>query len=36
VEALGGRVHVLPYLDDRSTSGLIDRIRAPAHAAAGY
>ena len=27
VEALGGAVHILPYLPHRSTAGLIDRIR---------
>lgn len=27
VEQLGGRVHILPYLDDMSTTGLIGRIR---------
>lgn len=30
VEALGGRVHILPYLDDRSTTRVIERIRAHA------
>jgi D-beta-D-heptose 7-phosphate kinase/D-beta-D-heptose 1-phosphate adenosyltransferase len=29
VEAVGGAVHVLPYLSDRSTSGLIQRIQRP-------
>ena len=28
VEELGGRVEILPYVQDRSTSGLIERIRA--------
>lgn len=28
VESLGGRVQILPYLEDRSTTGLIERIRA--------
>jgi D-beta-D-heptose 7-phosphate kinase/D-beta-D-heptose 1-phosphate adenosyltransferase len=28
VEALGGIVHILPYMDDRSTTGIIERIRA--------
>jgi D-beta-D-heptose 7-phosphate kinase/D-beta-D-heptose 1-phosphate adenosyltransferase len=28
VEAVGGRVQLLPYLEERSTSGLIDRIRS--------
>jgi D-beta-D-heptose 7-phosphate kinase / D-beta-D-heptose 1-phosphate adenosyltransferase len=27
VERLGGEVRILPYVDDRSTSGLIHRIR---------
>jgi D-beta-D-heptose 7-phosphate kinase/D-beta-D-heptose 1-phosphate adenosyltransferase len=27
VEALGGTIHLLPYVDDRSTSGIIERIR---------
>ena len=27
VESLGGRVELLPYVEDRSTSGIIDRIR---------
>lgn len=27
VEALGGEVHILPYVSERSTSGMIDRIR---------
>jgi D-beta-D-heptose 7-phosphate kinase / D-beta-D-heptose 1-phosphate adenosyltransferase len=27
VEAMGGQVVILPYLDDRSTSGIIERIR---------
>lgn len=27
VEALGGEVHILPYLQDLSTSGIIERIR---------
>jgi D-beta-D-heptose 7-phosphate kinase/D-beta-D-heptose 1-phosphate adenosyltransferase len=27
VEALGGRVHILPYLDDRSTTRVIERIK---------
>ncbi|MDQ3867874.1 MAG: D-glycero-beta-D-manno-heptose 1-phosphate adenylyltransferase, partial [Actinomycetota bacterium] len=27
VEALGGAVHLLPYVEDRSTTGIIDRIR---------
>jgi D-beta-D-heptose 7-phosphate kinase/D-beta-D-heptose 1-phosphate adenosyltransferase len=30
VEAAGGVVHVLPYLSDRSTTGLIQRIQQPA------
>lgn len=30
VEALGGQVRILPYMDDRSTTGLIARMRAPA------
>lgn len=33
VERLGGRVHILPYLTDYSTNGLIARIRAGAGAA---
>ena len=28
VEALGGRVEILPYLEARSTSGMIARLRA--------
>ncbi|MEN9938785.1 MAG: Bifunctional protein HldE [Chloroflexota bacterium] len=28
VEAYGGEVHILPYLEDRSTTGIIERIRA--------
>jgi D-beta-D-heptose 7-phosphate kinase/D-beta-D-heptose 1-phosphate adenosyltransferase len=28
VEALGGRVEILPYLEDRSTTGMVARIRA--------
>jgi D-beta-D-heptose 7-phosphate kinase/D-beta-D-heptose 1-phosphate adenosyltransferase len=28
VEELGGAIHLLPYLEDHSTTGLIDRIRA--------
>jgi D-beta-D-heptose 7-phosphate kinase / D-beta-D-heptose 1-phosphate adenosyltransferase len=28
VEALGGEVHILPYVRERSTTGLIERIRA--------
>jgi D-beta-D-heptose 7-phosphate kinase/D-beta-D-heptose 1-phosphate adenosyltransferase len=28
VERLGGRVQILPYVDDRSTTGIIERIRA--------
>jgi hypothetical protein len=27
VEALGGEIHILPYLDDHSTSSMIRRIR---------
>ncbi|MDQ3859822.1 MAG: D-glycero-beta-D-manno-heptose 1-phosphate adenylyltransferase, partial [Actinomycetota bacterium] len=27
VEALGGAVHLLPYVEDRSTTGIIERIR---------
>jgi D-beta-D-heptose 7-phosphate kinase/D-beta-D-heptose 1-phosphate adenosyltransferase len=27
VEALGGMVRILPYVEERSTSGLIERIR---------
>jgi D-beta-D-heptose 7-phosphate kinase/D-beta-D-heptose 1-phosphate adenosyltransferase len=27
VESLGGRVEILPYLEDRSTTGVIERIR---------
>jgi D-beta-D-heptose 7-phosphate kinase/D-beta-D-heptose 1-phosphate adenosyltransferase len=34
VEAAGGAVHVLPYLSDRSTTGLIQRIQQPRPAAA--
>lgn len=28
VEELGGRVQILPFMEDRSTTGMIDRIRA--------
>jgi D-beta-D-heptose 7-phosphate kinase / D-beta-D-heptose 1-phosphate adenosyltransferase len=35
VEALGGAVHLLPYVDDRSTTGIIDRIRDAESLAAG-
>lgn len=35
VEALGGKVHILPYVEDRSTSGIIERIRAAELAAPG-
>jgi D-beta-D-heptose 7-phosphate kinase/D-beta-D-heptose 1-phosphate adenosyltransferase len=28
VESLGGTVHILPYLQDRSTTGIIERIKA--------
>ena len=28
VEALGGEVHILPYVEDRSTTGIIQQIRA--------
>jgi len=34
VEELGGAVCFLPYLSDRSTSGLIERIRAVSHSTA--
>jgi D-beta-D-heptose 7-phosphate kinase/D-beta-D-heptose 1-phosphate adenosyltransferase len=34
VEAGGGIVHVLPYLSDRSTTGLIQRIKQPQETAA--
>ena len=30
VEALGGSVHLLPYVEDRSTTGIIERIREAA------
>jgi len=30
VEALGGTVHLLPYVEDRSTTGIIERIREAA------
>jgi len=30
VEALGGTVRILPYVEDRSTTRLIERIRTPA------
>ncbi len=30
VEALGGTVHILPYVEDRSTTGIIEHIRAAA------
>jgi D-beta-D-heptose 7-phosphate kinase/D-beta-D-heptose 1-phosphate adenosyltransferase len=33
VEALGGVVEILPYLPDRSTTGLLERIRGQHHAA---
>jgi D-beta-D-heptose 7-phosphate kinase / D-beta-D-heptose 1-phosphate adenosyltransferase len=29
VRELGGVVHILPYVDDRSTTGIIERIRRP-------
>jgi D-beta-D-heptose 7-phosphate kinase/D-beta-D-heptose 1-phosphate adenosyltransferase len=32
VESLGGRVHILPFVDDLSTTGIIERIRAAAAA----
>jgi D-beta-D-heptose 7-phosphate kinase/D-beta-D-heptose 1-phosphate adenosyltransferase len=32
VQALGGVVRILPYVDDRSTTSLIERIHARAHA----
>jgi D-beta-D-heptose 7-phosphate kinase/D-beta-D-heptose 1-phosphate adenosyltransferase len=35
VEELGGRVHILPYVEDRSTSGIIERVRERTGAAAG-
>lgn len=35
VEALGGTVHLLPYVEDRSTTGIIDRIREADSSAAG-
>jgi D-beta-D-heptose 7-phosphate kinase / D-beta-D-heptose 1-phosphate adenosyltransferase len=28
VAELGGTVQILPYIEDRSTSGIIDRVRA--------
>jgi D-beta-D-heptose 7-phosphate kinase/D-beta-D-heptose 1-phosphate adenosyltransferase len=28
VESLGGVVHILPYVEDRSTTGIIEHIRA--------
>jgi D-beta-D-heptose 7-phosphate kinase/D-beta-D-heptose 1-phosphate adenosyltransferase len=34
VEELGGAVCILPYLSDRSTSGLIERIRTVSHSTA--
>lgn len=34
VESLGGEVHILPYLADRSTTGIIERIRASSEASA--
>jgi D-beta-D-heptose 7-phosphate kinase/D-beta-D-heptose 1-phosphate adenosyltransferase len=34
VERLGGRVQILPYVDDRSTTGIIERIRAADRAGA--
>jgi rfaE bifunctional protein nucleotidyltransferase chain/domain len=30
VEALGGQVRILPYMDDHSTTGIIERLRQPA------
>lgn len=30
VEAMGGEVRILPYVDDRSTTGIIERIRTAA------
>jgi D-beta-D-heptose 7-phosphate kinase/D-beta-D-heptose 1-phosphate adenosyltransferase len=35
VEAHGGQVHILPFLRDRSTSSIIDRVRARETSAAG-
>jgi D-beta-D-heptose 7-phosphate kinase/D-beta-D-heptose 1-phosphate adenosyltransferase len=32
IEALGGQVRILPYMDDHSTTGLIERMRQPAGA----
>ena len=34
VEALGGTIQLLPYVEDRSTSGIIERIREPDGASA--
>ena len=34
VEQLGGEVHLLPYLEDRSTTGLIAKNTGPVHIAA--
>lgn len=36
VEELGGRVELLGYVDDRSTTGLIDRIRSESEPAASH
>ena len=33
VERLGGSVQILPYVDDHSTSGIIERVRETADAA---
>jgi bifunctional ADP-heptose synthase (sugar kinase/adenylyltransferase) len=33
VEAQGGQVRILPYLRDRSTSSIIERVRASRDAA---
>jgi D-beta-D-heptose 7-phosphate kinase/D-beta-D-heptose 1-phosphate adenosyltransferase len=35
VEALGGTVHLLPYVEDRSTTGIIERIREAESAGTG-
>ncbi len=35
VEQLGGAVQLLPFVEDRSTSGIIERIRRADHSRAG-
>ncbi len=35
VEGLGGSIHLLPYVEDRSTTGIIERIREAESAGTG-